>query len=89
MDNKPECSIALSDMAQCDYARTKMGEKVYLKGRIAYALLHTFTQLQEVPRCVQVFVHPEYYDMVRQLGGSATTISVFTALLIALLFVLL
>ena len=74
-------------MGQCDFA-IGIGERPYLKGRIAYSDLHFFTQLQKVPPCVQKFVHPEYFEIKGKYSG-ATTYSVFIAAILALFLALL
>ena len=85
---QPRCHSYISHLSQCDIAESFVGERAYVRGRIAYAHLHYYTQLQKTPGCVQRFSHPEYFELMKRYNG-ATTISAFLAALIAVLFVLL
>ncbi len=87
LSRKPRCHVYMSDLAQCDYAE-HIGDRVYLRGRLAYAHLHFYTQVQMNPPCVQQFNHPEYFELLNR-HNSAATVSALLAALIALLFVLL
>jgi len=74
-------------MGQCDFA-IHMGPRPYYLGRIAYAQLHFFSMLQEVQECMHRYIHPEYYEMLKNYNG-AGTFSVLAAALLALLLLLL
>lgn len=71
-------------MGQCDYA-IMMGKDHYVKGRKAYALLHEYTQIQEVPDCVKKYAYPEYWDLMRD---DASTLTALLAIIASLLLLL-
>jgi len=87
LKRKPRCHPMIGILGQCDYG-INVGERVYLKGRLAYAHLHWFTAIQKNPPCVQKFNYPEYFELLNQ-HNSGATLSVFFATLLALFFVLL
>ncbi len=52
-------------MGMCDYGE-KVGRKKYVSTRIDYYLLKHYRQLQVVPECVQKFVYPEYFELLKE-----------------------
>eukprot|EP00831_Metopus_contortus_P046990 TRINITY_DN377_c0_g1_i4.p1 TRINITY_DN377_c0_g1~~TRINITY_DN377_c0_g1_i4.p1 ORF type:complete len:348 (-),score=39.09 TRINITY_DN377_c0_g1_i4:32-1075(-) len=84
LDKKPKCNpYLLADLGQCDYAEIQEGDE-YLRGRIAYSLLHYYNVIQEVPECVQNYIHKDYWELLKRYNG-ASSLSVGLALFLGLL----
>eukprot|EP00831_Metopus_contortus_P038047 TRINITY_DN2995_c0_g1_i2.p2 TRINITY_DN2995_c0_g1~~TRINITY_DN2995_c0_g1_i2.p2 ORF type:complete len:154 (-),score=23.12 TRINITY_DN2995_c0_g1_i2:110-571(-) len=87
LDKKPKCNpYLISDLGQCDYAEIQEGDE-YLRGRIAYSILHFYNVIQGVPECVQNYVHKDYWRLVKRYNGASSLTAGF-ALLLGLLLLL-